>query len=65
MFTDSEELKKHEKPQVTELLYDFRDVVAITDEELERLKLMMLQQMGIKQQHSKQSASLNHEDSTL
>lgn len=51
MFTDSEELKKHAKPQLTELLYDFRDVSAITNEELERLKQMMLQQMAIKQQH--------------
>lgn len=50
MFTDSEELKKHVKPQIIGLQYTFRDVSAITDEELNRLKQMMLQQMAIKQQ---------------
>lgn len=49
MFTDSEELKKHVEPQPIETKFNFRDVSAITDEELERLKWIMLQQMAIKQ----------------
>lgn len=51
MFTDSEELKKHVKPQIIGLQYTFRDVSVITDEELIRLKRIMLQQMAIKQHH--------------
>lgn len=51
MFTDSEELKKHVKPQIIGLQCTFRDVSVITDEELIRLKRIMLQQMAIKQHH--------------
>lgn len=66
MFTDSEELKKHVKPQIIELQYTFRNV-SYTNEELERLKWMMLQQMAIKQQHLDENlenvlGSLDHKE---
>lgn len=69
MFTDSEELKKHVKSQIIELQYTFRDV-SYTNEELERLKWMMLQQMAIKQQHLDENlenvlGSLDHKEREL